>query len=170
MSTFGAITGKPVVVFASALAAPGTPDDLVEVLRYLNTLDVKCSLHRKGLEAQGEDPGPTRISENPEEGDGFEAGICSNSARWIRERLGRGDVYGYSTYDESAPDYNPDATVGADEGGHDFLVVDGRWLVDWWNVAFVGNSDWLVLDIKRQADLVRQLYGDKRRWSNVKDR
>lgn len=63
---------------------------------------------------------PERVQE--EVGD---LGLCTVVARWIAEKSG-GEVYGYYSED------NPSATLAVGEGGHDFVVVDSRWLVDWW--------------------------------------
>jgi hypothetical protein len=166
MSTFGAVTGRPIRI-EDKLVAPGAPADVVKLLRYAAKLDRKCSLERAKEEEQEEDSGPLYIEDDQ---GGFEAGICTEGAEWLRERLGRGEVYGYDTDDPDAPDYNPTAKVGEYAGGHDFLIVDGRWLVDWWAAYYEGTFDWVVLDMQKQAALVDELYGDRSTWSRLADR
>jgi len=100
----------------------------------------------------------TRLDQTEQTRCGIDFGVCHGTANWIRRRLGRGQMYGYRLDD------NPAAKVGAAYGGHDFLVVDDRWLVDWWGVHWSGDTDWLVLDLTQQMRLAERLYGPRTRW------
>lgn len=99
---------------------------------------------------------PERVQE--EVGD---LGLCTEVSRWIAEKSG-GEVYGY--YSEE----NPSATLAVCEGGHDFVVVDGRWLVDWWawDLQYIDRK---VFDLRdpQEAQMVSALYGDKQTWASV---
>lgn len=81
-------------------------------------------------------------------------GICSMSAWDLEAKLG-GKVHGYHIVD------NPDAEVGQNEEGHDFLVLDG-FIVDWWYRSYYGGPG--VYDLKKDAKEVRRLYGPRSRW------
>jgi hypothetical protein len=81
--------------------------------------------------------------------------ICTNSAKMFQEEFG-GRVVGYYAED------NPEATMGADEGGHDFLVL-GDLLIDWWGYDVYGTP--LVLDINDPR--VSQMYGKRELWKEV---
>lgn len=87
-------------------------------------------------------------------------GRCTDTAIYLADKLG-GVVYGYTTED------NPEAQVGADEGGHDFAMVDDRWLVDFWAKDTYQLPD--LYDITKAADkrLVRKRYGDVLKWTRM---
>jgi hypothetical protein len=84
-------------------------------------------------------------------------GRCTDTSVWLAERLGA-QVHGYHHED------NPTAVVGEVEGGHDFVVVDDRWLVDWWAKDTYQMRD--LYDMKSQVDMeeVLKLYGDPGKW------
>jgi len=110
-----------------------------------------------GPAADADEHGPTLLP------DGSEAAICTNGARFMYQRYG-GNVVGYHHDD------NPDAALGAVEGGHDFLLVDeGRFIVDVWACDFDGRSATGVHDrhAPDEARTIAMLYGDLRRWSPV---
>lgn len=66
---------------------------------------------------------------------------------------------------------NPDAQVGAIVGGHDFAVVEDRWIVDPWAVHFDPESQASRYVHDRHdpghAAEIRRLYGDPAHWSSV---
>jgi len=99
---------------------------------------------------------PERISETI--GD---LGLCTVVSRWLAEKSG-GEVYGYFSEE------NPSATLAVCEGGHDFVVVDGRWLVDWWawDHQYIDRK---VFDLSDPEDarMVSKLYGDRGAWTSV---
>lgn len=84
-------------------------------------------------------------------GEGF--ALCTNSARYLQERIG-GRVMGYHHAD------NPTAELGETEGGHDFLVVQGM-IVDLWASDYYDSP--VVVHLKH-AGTVRRLYGDTTKW------
>lgn len=82
---------------------------------------------------------------------------CTNTAVYLAERL-NGDVFGYSTDD------NPLAKMGKDEGGHDFALIDERWLVDFW-AQDTYEQPWLYdLQDPDEAEVVAELYGNMDLW------
>lgn len=91
---------------------------------------------------------------------------CTNYACFIGMVLGfdRVSVRGFANED------NPDCLVVREElhpGGHDFAVVDGRYLVDPW-VKFLHGLDWqVVYDLHAPADaaLAKARYGDESAWT-----
>lgn len=90
---------------------------------------------------------------------------CTNYACFIGTVLGfdRVTVWGFANED------NPDCLVvreGLHPGGHDFAVVDGRYLVDPW-VQFLHRMPWqVVYDLQAPADaaLAKARYGDESDW------
>lgn len=90
-------------------------------------------------------------------------GRCTDTSVWLAEKLG-GEVRGYQHKN------NPGAELGALEFGHDFVVVDGRWLVDWWAKDTYGEKD--LYDLKNPIDrkTVAKLYGDPRKWETLSKR
>jgi hypothetical protein len=87
-------------------------------------------------------------------------GRCTNTAVYLADKLG-GVVYGYAIED------NPEAEVGATEGGHDFAMIDDRWLVDFWAKDTYQLPD--LYDITKPSDkkLVRKRYGDVLKWERM---
>lgn len=87
-------------------------------------------------------------------------GTCTDSAVHLAELLG-GDVLGYSI------DENPTAELGVNEFGHDFAVVDGRWLVDFWAKDTYQLPDLYDMNDPVEATEVRRLYGDPGKWDKM---
>lgn len=93
---------------------------------------------------------------------------CTAYAVYARRQLGRNRVCIYGFANEE----NPDCDVVRDElhpCGHDFALVDGRYLLDPW-VKLVVGLDWQpVYDLQDPADkaLVRQRYGELRVWTHM---
>jgi hypothetical protein len=106
--------------------------------------------------APTEPDGPARLP------DGSDAAICSHGARYLQRLIG-GVILGY---DHTT---NPAAELGAAEGGHDFLLVADRYIVDLWGYDFDGRVPDGVLDLHDPADapLVKQLYGRRECWQVV---
>lgn len=91
-------------------------------------------------------------------------GRCTDVSVYLAERLG-GQVYGYSIED------NPDAQIGALEGGHDFAIVgDGRYLVDFWARDTYQYPDLHDMKDPAQMEEVRRLYGDPERWTRMSEK
>ena len=81
--------------------------------------------------------------------------VCWEAAEVSRRILG-GVRYGYFSED------NPTAELGRNEGGHDFLVVDDEWLVDFWAAAYYQERP--IFNLKKDAAEIARLYGDRRKW------
>lgn len=86
--------------------------------------------------------------------------ICTDYANWARELLGRGEVWGF--YDDD----NPGTATGELAGGHDFLLVDDRWIVDLWSKFVACISDRAVFDLQAESDAldILRLIGDRNKW------
>lgn len=82
---------------------------------------------------------------------------CTDSSTYLAARLG-GWVYGYTSED------NPTAEVGEAEGGHDFVVVGDRWLVDFWAWDTYQLPDLYDLDDPADKALVLKRYGPPVNW------
>ena len=87
---------------------------------------------------------------------------CTNGAKWLKHNFFKtGKVMGFSSED------NKDAQLGWEVGGHDFLVVDDRYIIDFWPIVvldkkvFPGLFD---LQNPEQASWAKTLYGDKTKW------
>ncbi|SDG95895.1 hypothetical protein SAMN05216466_106188 [Paraburkholderia phenazinium] len=93
--------------------------------------------------------------------DGGSATVCTNYANHIAGTLGTGRVTVVGFWGED----NPTSRIGQDAGGHDFAVIDGRWIVDPWLRLVWGDEAW-VFDLNDPADAaaIAQLYGDRDRW------
>lgn len=91
--------------------------------------------------------------------DGSLAVVCTNCAERIISMVGRGEVYGW---EEGTNDSAPVAP----NQGHDFAVIDDRWLVDPWAKNVEGTSSRAAFDLRDQGDVaeVRKLYGDPSSW------
>jgi hypothetical protein len=88
--------------------------------------------------------------------------ICTSSSQFIADRTG-GDVMGFDGDD------NPGSSLGQLAGGHDFVVVDGRYIIDWWARFIEGETDRTVFDMQdpAQAEAIASLYGDPTTWDKV---
>ena len=105
------------------------------------------------------------ITSDKRMGDTFPSGQsaveCTGYALAIKSKLGdRAKVYGF--YGED----NPTSEIGKDAGGHDFAVVDGRYIVDPWLTDVWGGKKG-VFDLENPDDQpeIKRLYGDRATWS-----
>lgn len=106
---------------------------------------------------------------NEEEGyhhlpDGTQTGTCTNTACMVAKKFG-GRVVGYHHAD------NPTAKLGENEGGHDFVVIGNRWLVDWWAKNVTGDTTQEIFDFQdpNDAKLIAELYGEPSKWKPVEN-
>lgn len=89
---------------------------------------------------------------------------CSNWSIYACRVLGpKTIIYGFS--DEE----NPDSEIAQSFGGHDFVVYDGRYLVDAWAKNIAGYRSFrecCVLDLEDEhdAEVVRRFYGPVQSW------
>lgn len=86
---------------------------------------------------------------------------CTTCAGYVQMELGRGEVWGYEH------SRNPTARLGQFEGGHDFLIVDNKFLVDTWGVNSEVRLPQPVLHLVRDAEIIRAFYGDPDTWSHL---
>jgi hypothetical protein len=86
---------------------------------------------------------------------------CTSWAIYVRRiEKQRAKLYGFDS------DENPESEIAQCCGGHDFAVVDDRFLVDGWVVNVEGLSERAVFDMHDAADMpeVHRLYGDLATW------
>ena len=93
---------------------------------------------------------------------------CTNYARNVQKALPAGAVrvVGFSN------EKNPDSDVvreGWHPGGHDFAIVDNRYLVDPWAKLLARVRDRVVYDLQDDQDarVVARTYGDSAIWSEL---
>lgn len=92
--------------------------------------------------------------------DGSACAVCTSSAKRIAREFD-GEVFGYSSK------ANPTAEIGgALCGGHDFAVIAGRWIVDYWafHVARVVQTPVLDLNSPEDRQLASRLLGEREVW------
>lgn len=89
--------------------------------------------------------------------------ICTNGARWLKAQyFPTAKVVGYSTDD------NPTALIGQETFGHDFILVDDRYIIDFWYRHVWGQSEApITLDLLTQQDEVKKYYGDPEKWGEL---
>ena len=95
--------------------------------------------------------------------EGTACAVCTSSARRIACEFG-GEVFGYLSK------MNPTAEIGgALCGGHDFAVIAGRWIVDYWafHVARIARTPVLDLNSPGESELASRLLGERESWEIV---
>jgi hypothetical protein len=108
----------------------------------------------------------------PDEGDGSQfpdgSGPWAMCWAWVHDlekRLGSERVkkFGFSEED------NPTSEIAELSGGHDFAIVDGRYLVDGWAQHVEQVHATGVFDLEDDAELadISRLYGDPRLWEDA---
>lgn len=89
---------------------------------------------------------------------------CTGFACEIEDRLGkdRVQVVGYDAGD------NPSSAIGQVADGHDFAIVDNRYIVDPWvrDVESMGDGVYDLFDPEDAAEAAR-LYGDRSQWRSL---
>lgn len=94
--------------------------------------------------------------------DGRAVAYCTNWARYVRRIEGpmRCELYGFFS------DAVPESSIARSCGGHDFAIVDGRYLVDGWLKSVECASPVAVFDLEDRAntDTVARLYGPREKW------
>lgn len=125
---------------------------------------MKQELHRL-FENEGAYNGSDGDNEESVFPDGSAMVFCTNWANYVRRVMGsRATLHGFY-HDE-----NPDSKIAKDCGGHDFAVVDGRYVVDAWALNIEGylyDRRCCVLDLHDSEDyaLAVVLYGSPLKWS-----
>lgn len=99
--------------------------------------------------------------------DGSSAVCCTDYARQISQKLpGRVQIFGFANED------NPTSRVALEElhpGGHDFAVVDDRYVVDPWVRLVLCEKGSIVFDMHDQdgaAEILRT-YGPQSCWTRM---
>lgn len=97
--------------------------------------------------------------------DGTRATQCTNWARYARRALGaRAQIFGFYCED------NPDAVDMARlADGHDFALLDGRFILDGWLCNVEGEISDPILDLQNpdHATLIARYYGERENWSRM---
>ncbi|EGR2217241.1 hypothetical protein NI385_27910 (plasmid) [Vibrio parahaemolyticus] len=97
-----------------------------------------------------------------------EMGRCTNCALYVAEQYpGRSEVYGF--YCEDNPECTHKEVTSA--FGHDFCVIDNRYIVDFWVSLYTGSEQQSVFDLEDKNDhaKIKQIYGNPERWSVMVD-
>lgn len=84
--------------------------------------------------------------------------ICTEAAYQSQEIVG-GTIFGYHCED------NPTAELGKSEGGHDFLIVEKRYILDFWAAAYYGHKP--IFDLQADAQEILKLYGPRECWTRA---
>lgn len=93
--------------------------------------------------------------------EGSEYIICTNVCKWLRTNyFPNAKIIGYWMEE------NPTALIGEAEGGHDFLLVDDQYIIDFWYIELYDESAPLFVDIKKDTDYVQKYYGQPRTWQH----
>lgn len=92
--------------------------------------------------------------------DGGHATRCGDCAHYIRSLEPNTAVYGFWSKD------NPSWAGARLVDGHDFALVEERYIVDPWIVETEHLSDRAVFDLHDPADAaeIHRIYGDRRTW------
>lgn len=99
--------------------------------------------------------------------DGSSATVCTNYAVHVgRAFPERTQIFGFANTN------NPTSRVAREEihpGGHDFAVVDDRFLVDPWIRLVAAEGDQIFFDLEDEKDavLVRDIYGPRECWEHM---
>lgn len=92
---------------------------------------------------------------------------CTDYAELIYNALpGRVEIWGFANED------NPDCQIAQEEwhpGGHDFAIVDRRFIVDPWPRLVACTCTQMVFDLKdlNDAEKVSRIYGAKTHWGRL---
>jgi hypothetical protein len=96
-------------------------------------------------------------------GDFGEMGNCTNCAKYVISKMGKGKVFGFLKED------NPSSTHRAIEnaGGHDFVVLDQRYIIDIWISYFTCEEPAFIYDLESGNDYLKivEIFGDPTQWS-----
>jgi hypothetical protein len=112
----------------------------------------------------GKHDAPCAESLLPDDGS---AVCCTDYAAYIFKQLpGRVEIYGFANED------NPTSRVAREEihlSGHDYAIVDGRYIVDPWPRLVPMAFEQMVFDLEDEADaaLVADIYGPRSCWERM---
>lgn len=93
--------------------------------------------------------------------DGSAFGNCTNVARFVQELLKQGRVVGFQCEDNPVT-----SEVVGNCFGHDFLLVEERYVVDLWISLFVGDTEQMIFDLEdpEHSHAIQHYFGDPLRW------
>ena len=93
---------------------------------------------------------------------GGDSGRCTDGAMKVAIEFD-GLVVGYRTAD------NPSAVVPKYVDGHDFALIAGRFVVDYWGCHVANEVDRTVFDLNdpEEAKLVRHYFGKQTAWQTI---
>jgi hypothetical protein len=88
---------------------------------------------------------------------------CTDYAEWCRNLLGGGVICGFHDHE------NPGTLPGRVAGGHDFLVLYDRFVVDLWLREVMQWTEQIVFDVKSQKDreAIKHYHGEANKWTIV---
>ena len=123
-----------------------------------------------------------RIEETPQgskfKDSEFSGTQCTGYACAVLQKLGKSRVKVFGFHDTD----NPSSAIAQAAGGHDFALVDGRFIVDpWLGEGFATPMDAksgeplpqrTVFDLEAPGDrkLIEELYGDRAKWKDMTER
>lgn len=90
---------------------------------------------------------------------------CMGFALEIQKKLGASRVKIYGFYHKD----NPTAKSSEIAGGHDFAMVDDRFIVDPWLTDVMGASQG-VFDVQTDQMEITRLYGNRNKWEVTNER
>lgn len=85
--------------------------------------------------------------------------ICDQAAQASKDAIGEGELWGYWSTD------NPTAALGSSEGGHTFLIVENKYILDFWAAAYYGHKP--IFDLIEDAEEILVLFGPRECWTAV---
>jgi hypothetical protein len=92
--------------------------------------------------------------------DGGSAVVCTDLATFIANQMPhRAEIYGYFADDNEGAETNEHAD------GHDFVLLDDRYIIDPWLSHVAGATPRTVFDLVEDAAEVRRWYGSRENWT-----
>jgi hypothetical protein len=88
-------------------------------------------------------------------------GICTFGANYVIKELGHGQRYGFQVEDN--PTVTDSLIDGA--GGHDFAVIEGRYIVDPWYALTQSDAQGVYdLQSSKDREAIESIYGNPACW------
>jgi len=85
--------------------------------------------------------------------------VCTDAA-WESYKVLGGVIYGF--WEEECP-----GELAKGCGGHDFLLIEDRFIIDFWAAAYLGHRAVYDLYELDQREEILRLYGPRRKWKKV---
>lgn len=103
-----------------------------------------------------------RISKTLQDEEGHPFIVCTNIAKWLKKNFyPNAEIMGYHT------ENNSDAEIGQDAGGHDFILIDNRFIIELWFSQIEEKDCPILFDLKENPELVKKYFGDVDKWEKV---